>query len=155
MTTPDSQAGGGSHHHGEDLVLAVLPSTSLGADPSWAAAAGAGAAPPATRVMSPSYALEVSPTHRNLNEGIIQGMHVQCQVCKNGMFEPAVCTMCGKYGHPICLGLENFLGYPFCADCLPPAISQYNAAQDAMHREQWRRDLAQQMARWKPERCPQ
>ena len=91
----------------------------------------------------------MSPTQRNLNEGILQGMHVLCQVCGHGIYEPAVCAMCGKYGHPVCLGLEAFAGYPFCAACVPNAIAQYAAAQDSRHREQWRRDLAQHITTWK------
>ena len=74
------------------------------------------------------------------------GLSAHCQVCEKGTYEPAVCAMCGKVGHPICLGLESFAGYPFCGVCVPQAIAQYAAAQDQQHREQWRRDLAEQIA---------
>ena len=87
--------------------------------------AGAGAA---TRVMS--------PTPRILNEGILDGVHATCQVGTQAMFEPAVCAMCGNFGHPICLSMERFADYLFCGACVPQAIQQYAAARDQQHREQ-------------------
>ena len=122
--------GGASGDH-----LALMPTgTGLGVP-------GAGGASAATRVMS--------PTQRSLNEGILIGLHATCQVCTQGIYEPAVCAMCGRFGHPICLGMERFADYLFCGACVPQAIQQYAAARDQQHREQWRRELAEQIATWK------
>ena len=136
--TPAAQ-GAGATAAAAGPTLALVPLTAATAVLPVPGPGGAGAV---ARVMSPSGS-------RSLNEGILHGVHATCQVCTQAIYEPAVCAMCGKFGHPICLGMERFADYPFCAACVPRAIAQYAAANDAQHRDQWRRELAEQIATWK------
>ena len=69
-----------------------------------------------TRVMSPNL---------ESNEGTLSNLRAFCQECDGEAFEPAMCSRCGIYGHPECLGLEMFFAYPFCRVCAPQVISEY------------------------------
>ena len=83
------------------------------------------------------------------NEGLQVGFVALCQRCQVSVQEPALCTQCGIYGHPLCLNLEYFQGYPFCGSCASIVMSQYAAYEGALRREQWKRGLAQQIATWR------
>ena len=83
------------------------------------------------------------------NEGLLQGFRGNCQRCSAAVDEPALCAQCGVYGHQAYLNLEYFQGYPFCGTCLSVVIQQYAKYEDGLHREQWRRSLAEQIANWK------
>ena len=71
----------------------------------------------AARVMSPS-----TP----LNECILSGMFVVCQVCEQRTCEFAVCSRCGIFGHSVCLGVEEFCDVPFCSMCIPLVLIEYS-----------------------------
>ena len=91
-----------------------------------------------TRVMSPRQ-----------NEGLLVGLAGTCQRCEDPVHEPIMCTQCGIFGHAVCLGIERFQGYPFCAGCLSGVIVQFAEFQDAVKREQWTRSLQQQIVSWR------
>eukprot|EP00959_Pyramimonas_sp_CCMP1952_P046143 963728-Pyramimonas_sp.AAC.1 len=69
------------------------------------------------------------------NEGLLQGVRLRCGRCAVAVDEPALCTQCGIVGHPTCLNLEYFQGYPFCGTCTSHVIQQYAAYDDGLRRE--------------------
>lgn len=95
---------------------------------------------PVTRVMSPT------PVP---HDSILTDMRTTCLGCHSEVHNPAVCAGCGVYGHPWCLHLEGFLGYPFCATCIPRVTAEYVSFQNAQRREAWQRSLETQIGTWK------
>ena len=68
-----------------------------------------------TRVMSPNDLSEtVAIVRSGANKNLLLGMQTQCQVCNISTADPPLCANCGKYGHPVCIGVEYFQGYAFC-----------------------------------------
>ncbi len=76
-------------------------------------------------------------------------MRAQRTVCQCLVLGPTICTSCGVYGHPSCLGAETFLDHHFCFQCIPGAIADYAKFQDAQRREAWCRALTAQVQTWK------
>ena len=76
-------------------------------------------------------------------------MKLERQRCGVEAHAPAMCSQRGVYGHPACLNLEYFQGYPFCGYCTLVVIRQYGAYEDSLRREQWRRSLGEQISTWK------
>ena len=91
-----------------------------------------------TRVMSP-----------NASEGFLLGIQGHCHRCQAGVYEPVVCTQCGTFGHPQCLGMERFQGYPFCDRCMPYVVQQYATFQTGQRRQEWTRSLGDQITGWR------
>ena len=83
------------------------------------------------------------------NEGVLVGWDTLCCRCTHPVLDPVLCAQCGAVGHPVCLNLEYFQGYPFCGGCLGSVIQEYAAFQDALRREQWTRSLSGQIATWR------
>ena len=83
------------------------------------------------------------------NQNLLLGMQTQCQVCNVSTPDPSLCANCGKYGHPVCIGVEYFQGYAFCRSCMSQVILGYAQMSDATHREQWQISLATQVASWR------
>ena len=92
-----------------------------------------------TRVMSP-----------NPNDSILSGITTPCLRCAEDVQEPIVCTGCGDYGHPLCLSIEFFKGYPWCGKpgCFMQTVTFYGQM-DEQTREQWTRTLPEHMNFWK------
>ena len=91
-----------------------------------------------TRVMSP-----------NPNLGLLLGIHAACGRCGHNVYEPSICAQCSTYGHPVCLNLEYFQGYPFCGTCMAGVAHKYAEFQDALSREQFMRSLSGQINTWR------
>ena len=96
---------------------------------------------PVTRVMSPTLTM--------FGEG--QGWLglTTCPCCDTFVRDPVLCTACGRFGHPACLGAEMFQGLPFCGICFSEIIAEYSGRRDTEKREEWRKTKAQQLAVWK------
>ena len=96
---------------------------------------------PVTRVMSPTLTM--------FGEGQGWLALTTCPCCSTFVRDPVLCTACGSFGHPACLGAEMFQGLPFCGTCFSEIIAEYSGRRDAEKREEWRKTKAQQFALWK------
>ena len=93
-----------------------------------------------TRVLSPTM---------NPSEGILSGVRATCQVCQQMTYEPTICANCGRFGHPTCLGREQFFDFHFCSQCILQVTAEYATFQDAQRRESWRQSLMNQVITWR------
>ena len=69
---------------------------------------------------APNAAARVMIPTMQLNEGLLSGMFVVCQVCEQRTCEFAVCSRCGIFGHSVCLGYEQFCDVPFSVHFFGP-----------------------------------
>ena len=107
-----------------------------------------------TRVMSPSPGdgqalVQLSTGRSPRNEGLLIAMAVECQACHTTVCELVMCMECGVYGHPVCLHIERFQGYPFCGACLGRVVTQFAQFQDGVRREEWTQSLSSQLTTWR------
>ena len=87
----------------------------------------------------------MSPTPSSmLGRGWIQTA-VQCPACHSSASDPFICAMCGTFGHPDCLGAEILLGFPTCGACVSAALTEYAARENAIQREEWRKQKETQL----------
>ena len=96
-----------------------------------------------TRVMSPNYC----PT--TPNQSLLLGIECRCTMCGMMTPDPVMCAQCGIYGHPICLGVQQFQNHMFCVKCTTIVTSQFSAINDAITRQQWQAALSNQLVVWK------
>ena len=89
---------------------------------------------PVTRVMSPTLTM--------FGEGQGWLALTTCPGCDTFVRDPVLCTACGRFGHPACLGAEMFQGLPFCGICFSEIIAEYSGRRDAEKREEWRKTNA-------------
>lgn len=85
----------------------------------------------------------------NPNDGILSGVRATCQVCQQMTYEPTICANCGRFGHPTCLGREQFFDFFFCSRCILQVTAEYATFQDAQRRESWRNSLINQVISWR------
>ena len=84
------------------------------------------------------------------SEGILSGAQATCQVCQQMTYEPMVCAGCGRFGHPACLGKEEFFDFFFfCSRCIPQATAEYATFRDAQRQESWKQSLTYQVSTWR------
>ena len=91
----------------------------------------------------------MSPRTQQANMGLLLGYTCECPICTAPVTEPAVCCQCGNYGHPHCLGLEYFQGFPVCGTCMCSIVTEYAKQEDYRKREEWKLYYTQQLAKWR------
>ena len=102
-----------------------------------------------TRVMSPT------TMAMQYNSALVFGggqgwvQVIPCPRCNVFVEDPVICSGCGVYGHPRCIGAELFENLPFCGDCFTNMVSDFAKRRDAENREMWRQAQAQQLVVWK------
>ena len=116
---------------GSSMSMLLDSSSTDQSDTPWAIIAN-------TRVMSPTP-----------NSGLLQGLQCLCPMCSSMTSEPTVCAYCGIYGHAICLGLQHFESYTFCAQCMRKVTQQFAEIQDANQKLDWHVRSSDQLQKWK------
>ena len=95
-----------------------------------------------TRVMSP-----------NIQSNVFGVQWWICPLCQQqARGEPAVCSTCGKWGHNVCVAIEQFQGWPVCGGCVQACCLEYSqiTALGAANRQlQWNDRLNVQLTDWK------
>ena len=95
-----------------------------------------------TRVMSP-----------NIQSNVFGVQWWICPLCQQqARGEPAVCSRCGKWGHNVCVAIEQFQGWPVCGGCVHACCLEYSqiTALGAANRQlQWNDRLNVQLTDWK------
>ena len=95
-----------------------------------------------TRVMSP-----------NIQSNAFGVQWWRCPLCQQqARGEPAVCSHCGKWGHNVCVAIEQFQGWPVCGGCVHDCCLEYSqiTALGAANRQlQWNDKLNVQLTNWK------
>ena len=101
-----------------------------------------------TRVMSPN-PNQANSMIQEANHHLLLGFQGICGVCNLVTTDPALCANCGLYGHPVCIGIEQFQGYAFCHGCFQQVVGQYATILDIQQRQQWEQLLSQQLITWR------
>ena len=101
-----------------------------------------------TRVMSPN-PNQANSMSLGTNHHLLLGFQGICGVCNLVTTDPALCANCGLYGHPVCIGIEQFQGYAFCHGCFQQVVGQYATILDLQQRQQWEQILSQQLINWR------
>ena len=103
----------------------------------------------ASRVMSPTYPTDPSSMMLQGNRSLLLGLECRCQACNVMTPDPSLCANCGNWGHPICLGMEQFQGYAFCNRCMGGMVRQYATMNDTRLRQEWQNTLSHKVFSWR------
>ena len=102
-----------------------------------------------TRVMSPTQITAFNGNDNGFGAGQGWIEVLTCPRCNVYCQDPVICSGCGTFGHPGCLGAEMLQGLPFCGGCFTEMLNDFSKRRDAENREEWRKAKAQQLMLWK------
>ena len=100
-----------------------------------------------TRVMSPNAVVPYTVGSFGGGQGWLDV--AKCPRCNTFCQDPVICSGCGAFGHPGCVGAEMFQGLPFCGECFSGIALDFANRRNAEMREEWRRTQTQSLVLWK------